>query len=319
MKALAEIARCSESGEACALATVIGTDGSAPSEPAMKMTVGPVGRSAGTIGGGRVEADVERTALAVLESGRPEIVSFTLDDDMAEEGGLICGGTVRILVERVALPAPWASQALDLRRRARRGALLARIGEAGVTRELLRGAAADRYLTSEEPRTDGDVFIEPMVTPRCLIVGAGHVGRAVARIARVADLYVAVVEDRADQARRAEEVADEVVDAGPDGLAAGFAQLEPGPDDFVVVMTRGTGLDLACARAALLSPARYVGLLASHRKAERIRAELTGEGVDAERLHAPVGLDLGATSAGEIALSVVAQLVKVRRLGRGDR
>jgi len=316
MKVLEEVARCSAAGEPCALATVVATEGSAPAEPAMKMVVGPEGRRAGTIGGGHVEAEVERRARAALETGTPEILSFTLDDDVADEGGLICGGTVRVLVERVELPATWASETLELRRRARRGALLARIRPDGVARELLRGDAADPHLGTEETSLRGDLFVEPLVTPRCLVVGAGHVGRAVARIARVADLYVAVVEDREDQAERAREVANEVVH---DGLVAGFHRLEPGPDDFVVVMTRGTGLDLACTRAGLQSPARYVGLLASRRKAERIRGELADEGVDAERLHAPVGLDLGATSAGEIALSVVAQLVKVRRLGRGDR
>jgi len=102
-------------------------------------------------------------------------------------------------------------------------------------------------------------------------------------------------------------------------LEEGLKVAAPGPSDFVVVTTRAHGLDLRCVRAALATKARYVGLLASRKKAEVIREALAKEGVDATRLHAPVGLDLAAKSAGEIAVSIVAQLIKVRRLGRGDR
>jgi xanthine dehydrogenase accessory factor len=128
---------------------------------------------------------------------------------------------------------------------------------------------------------------------------------------------VLVVEDREDQAQRA--VADEVICAP---LLEGFARLEPTPEDYVVIMTRGHGLDRDCARAALASPARYVGMLASRKKASVIKEAIAAESgiTPAElRLHAPIGLDLGAHSAGEIAVSVVAQMIKVRRMGRGDR
>ncbi len=303
--------------EHCALATVIATEGSSPSEASMRMLVVAKGRAAGTIGGGHVEASVEKKAQEVLETGRPEILSFTLDDDAAEEGGLICGGTVKILVERVQPPATWAEQAHGAAQYGRRGVLLARIGETAVEHEFLAGDEAEPYLASEEPRFESGLFVEPLVTPRCIIVGAGHVGRAVARIASVAGYRVCVVEDREDQAAKARDIADTVVTAE---LESGFAGLAAGPDDFVVVMTRGHGLDLLCVRAALRSPARYVGMLASRRKAKTIREALEKEGVDtSQRLHAPIGLDLAAKSAGEIAVSVVAQLIKVRRLGRGDR
>jgi len=310
-----EIVRRAGGAEACALATVIATEGSSPAEPAMKMLVGAQGRILGTVGGGRVEAEVESKARAVLESGRAEVVSFVLDDAMADEGGMICGGTVRILVERVVPPAAWASRAVALAESGTRAALVARIGES-VAREVLEGKSAARYLVRETPGLEGKLFIEPLLIVRCIILGAGHVGRAVARVAQVAGLHPVVVEDREDQARKAEEAAHRVVRSG---LVEGLASLRPGPDDFVVVMTRTHGLDLDCAKAALLSPARYVGMLASRRKAEAIKAALAKAGLGAERLHAPVGLDLEATSAGEIAVSIVAQLVKVRRSGRGDR
>ncbi|NJN14521.1 MAG: XdhC/CoxF family protein, partial [Planctomycetes bacterium] len=99
----------------------------------------------------------------------------------------------------------------------------------------------------------------------------------------------------------------------------GFGRLVPSADDYVVIVTRGHGLDLRCAREALASPARYVGMLGSRKKSRMVRETIEGEGGNAKWLHAPVGLDLGAISAGEIAVSVVAQLIKVRRTGRGDR
>jgi xanthine dehydrogenase accessory factor len=313
VKALVELARRAAQGEAVALATVIDTLGSSPAEPAMRMAVGAGGRLAGTVGGGRVEATVIAHAAQALASGRPEVLAFTLDDDLADEGGLLCGGTVRILVERVEPPAAWAARALELRARGRPAALLARVGDR-IVHELVEGEAAAPYVRTEEPRLEGDLFVEPLLTPRCLVAGVGHVGRAVVRVARESGLFVCAIEDREDEAARAG--ADEVIHAP---LAEGIARAAPGPMDFVVVTTRAHGLDLACVRAALASEARYVGLLASRKKAETIRAALAREGVDAERLHAPVGLDLAAKSAGEIAVSIVAQLIKVRRLGRGDR
>ena len=293
-----------------ALATVVETVGSAPAQQAMKMLVGSEGRLAGTVGGGRVEATVIETAQALIGGSKPEILEFTLDDELADEGGMICGGTVRILVDRIEGGADWARGAAELVRTGRRGALRARIGDV-VQRELLRGSAADKLVESDQARFDDGVFIEPLIRPRCLIVGAGHVGRAVGEVARAAGFAVAIVEDRQEQADRA--VADEVIFAP---LLDGFAQLEATADDFVVIMTRAHGLDRDCARAALASPARYVGMLASRKKAAAVREAL---GEEAERLHAPIGLDLGAHSAGEIAVSVVAQMIKVRRTGRGDR
>ena len=311
--AFPEVARRAAAGEAVALATVIETVGSAPAEPAMRMAVGAEGRLAGTVGGGRVEATVIERSREALRTGRAEVLSFTLDDDLADEGGLLCGGTVRILVERVDPPAAWATRAVELRARGRRAALVARIGDR-VAHEVLEGEAAAPYLKSEEPRLEGDLFVEPLLAPRCIVVGVGHVGRAVARVAQESGLLVAAVEDRPAEAARAP--GDEVICAP---LEEGLARAAPGPDDFVVVTTRAHGLDLRCVRAALATPARYVGLLASRKKAEVIRATLAREGADASRLHAPVGLDLAAKSAGEIAVSIVAQLIKVRRLGRGDR
>lgn len=295
------------------LATVVHTEGSSPGQPAMKMLVGPNGRLAGTIGGGHVEAAVEAAAKEAIQTGRPHKMSFTLDDDMAEEGGLICGGTVHILVERVEPPYDWAGQAAGCVRSGRRGVLLAHIGDR-IERELLLGADAEPWLENDSPRLEKETFVEPLFRPRCVVLGAGHVGRSVAKLAAKVGFSVTTVDDRETQAARVEE--GNVICAP---LVPGFVGLDPGPDDYVVIVTRGTGLDLACACEALGSPARYVGMLGSRKKTAKVKEALEGRGVDAKRLHAPIGLDLGATSSEEIAFSIVAQMIKVRRTGRGDR
>lgn len=313
MKTLEEMLGRLAAGAPCALATVVSTEGSSPAQPAMRMLVGPEGRVAGTVGGGRVEVEVEQGCLEALRTGKARLMSFTLDDDLADEGGLMCGGTVRILVERVDPPAGWATHAIEILRQGRRGVLLTRPGER-VERVVLSGEAAAPYLGDETPRMEGEHFVEPLFRPRCVVMGAGHVGRAVARVAAEAGFAVAVIDDREEQVRRA--AAERIVCAD---WEEGLARLEPGPDDYVVVTTRGHGTDLRSARAALRSPARYVGMLASRKKTAAISETLRREGVALERLHAPIGLDLGAVSAGEIAVSVVAQMIKVRRRGRGDR
>ena len=313
MRTLRALAERVAAGEPCALATVVATEGSSPAKSSMRMLVAAGGRVTGTVGGGHVEASVEEAAKDALASGQARILSFTLDDDMADEGGLICGGTVRILVERVEPPAPWAARAVEIIAGGTRGALLARIGDK-VERELLEGAAAGPYLEKDKARLEGELYIEPLFRPRCILLGAGHVGKAIARIAGEAGFGVAVVEDRVEQAESID--ADQIICAE---LVEGLGRLKPGPDDYVVVVTRSHGLDRRCAGAALRSPARYVGMIGSRRKSAEVKKALLKEGVEAERLHAPIGLDLGATSAGEIAVSVVAQMIKVRRMGRGDR
>lgn len=307
MKVLQECARVAGLGQECALATVVGTEGSTPGRPAMRMLSGPEGRLRGTIGGGHVEQAVLEASREALRTGTPKLLSFTLDDDQADEGGLLCGGTVHILVERVEGPADWAQAAADLMQSGGRGVVLAHIGDS-VRRETLTGEAAEPWLAREEPRLEGSCFVEPIVQPRCIVLGAGHVGAATAELAATMGFAVVVVDDRPEQAARVGSIP---MVCAP--LEEGFAGLEPTANDYVVVVTRGHGLDLRCVRAALGAGVRYVGMLGAKRKARIVREALGQEGIDAERLHSPVGLALGAQTAPEIALSIVAQMVQLRR------
>ena len=163
------------------------------------------------------------------------------------------------------------------------------------------------------------VYVEPLgLAPRLVIVGAGHVGRALATVARFAGFRVIVSDERAEFAAK-----EQVPDAH--GLFHGDAEkaLAALPVDagtFVVIASHSHELDFAAVRAALATPARYIGLIGSKRKREVLLKELKTEGFSAEdlaRLYTPVGLPIGGDSPEEIAVSIVAQLIQ-KRTGRGN-
>lgn len=161
-----------------------------------------------------------------------------------------------------------------------------------------------------------EVFVEPLTVPSCVIFGAGHLGRAIARVAAVAGFRVIVADDRATHCN-----ADRFPDA--ESCLVGtfpelFKQLTPGlgPASYCVIVTRSHRLDEDCADACLRTDARYVGMIGSRKKVATCHDELRRRGHDdasVGRLRAPVGLELGAETHGEIAVAVVAQLVQERR------
>lgn len=241
-------------GEAVALVTVVGAHGSTPQRVGARMLVYEDGRTIGTIGGGCYEQDAFGKARLALQTGRPTLAHYDLNDDFAQEQGLICGGQM-------------------------------------------------------------DVFIDPIApTPRVCIIGAGHVGFHTAHLAASVGFRVVVVDDRASFADAARFPTAERVDVAdiPDWLRSA----DIGPRDYLVIVTRGHREDLDALRAALARDTAYVGLIGSKAKIARLCARLGIEGLDASelsRLHAPIGLDLGAISPEEIAVSIVAELIAHRR------
>jgi xanthine dehydrogenase accessory factor len=178
-------------------------------------------------------------------------------------------------------------------------------------------------LTEEDTGASGllcggviEVFVEPITAPHVVLFGAGHVGRDLCRLAAEAGFRVTVVDDRASFAN-AERFPDAQQIVVGDSFEAAFASLRVPTTACCVVVTRGHSMDQACLDFALHSPARYVGLIGSRVKVRGILARLRDagrlEGVDLSRLHAPIGLDIGAETHGEIAVSILAELVAHRR------
>jgi xanthine dehydrogenase accessory factor len=164
------------------------------------------------------------------------------------------------------------------------------------------------------------VFIEPIVPPpRVFVVGAGHVAQPVSQVAKIAGFEVIVLDDRVKYASRERFPEADVVRAGP--IPALAEEFQYGDNSFVVIVTRGHKEDEEALRVFIEKETAYIGLIGSVTKLEKIRKRLERDGVSRERLerlHTPIGLDLGGSSPGEIAISIVAELLAVRyqRTGR---
>ncbi len=160
-----------------------------------------------------------------------------------------------------------------------------------------------------------EVFVEPVLPPAELyIFGAGHVAAALYRVARIAGFDVTVVDDREAYANR--ERFPEAQQVIAEDFEKAAAQLKPSESSYIVVVTRGHRDDMRVLRWAVQTPARYVGMIGSKRKTITIFKELQQEGIPAklfERVHAPVGLDIGAITPEEIAVAITAELIAKRR------
>ena len=328
--AAAEVA---SSGELAALATISRRRGSLPMASDAKMLVAVDGRRWGTVGGGCVEADVTGQALAVVKQGKPTSVTHTLNADIAGDIGLSCGGTAEFFLEPVLTSAEAVSLYLGVaeairhrvptfvytavdwsrgpRKLARVGADRLGIGEQFADESLIEPPANLATYLDEASRT----FVESIPRmPRVVIFGAGHVGVEIAKLARSVGFYVVAIDDRAEFAN-AERLpwANEVVAADFRSVLDRFVFDE---DDFVLATTRGHSFDAYIIEHTAASPARYVGMLGSKRKKAVILKALKEAGVPQaalDRVVTPIGLDIGADTPAEIGVSVVAELVKVRR------
>jgi xanthine dehydrogenase accessory factor len=321
------IADLAEAGQTFALVVVLSDSGSTPRKAGTKAIVDAGGAIHGTIGGGLLEHEARRAALRSMETGRAEVFDFRFDGKSAREGDPVCGGTVRVLIDRRAAShcAAYAAAA-EARRSRRRGVLTTRVhrlgaGAAGDVRVSVEWIPGDAAGVPETHVDSADFLIEPLIPPPLLlVVGGGHVGQALARQAVPVGFDVVVIEDRpefADAARfpgalavRCGDVADELRRFPLDG------------DTYVALVSRGHRTDAAALAACIREPAlAYVGMMGSRRKVGLLRKEFIETGVATaaqfDRVHAPIGLDIGAESPAEIAASIVAELVAVSRKSNG--
>lgn len=278
-----------------AICTIVETRGSTPQCPGATMLVRADGKTVGTLGGGCVEAEVRRRALEFIQQGHNALLDYVLDHDFGWDDGLVCGGKMKVAVMPLVAGCdldPWRV-ALEKTRRREPSAFPIDVDHEGVRQ---------RYLVHLE------------VPPTLLIAGAGHVGKAVAKLAVDLDFHVVVIDDRGDYAAslRFDPRVELVVADIPQTLRE--HPLDAGT--YVVIVTRGHQHDEQALEAVVRREAAYIGLIGSRRKSRLIFADLKALGVtDAQlaRVHTPIGLDIRAITVPEIAVSIMAQLVKVRR------
>ncbi len=312
MEVLQEALRRARTSGPQALATVVKTSGSTPRHAGAKMVVGADGSSFGTIGGGRVELEAVRAGAEVAGGAPARIVRHHLVRDLA----MCCGGSMEVLVQPVAASAEEAiSGALELATRRRPGLLVSRIDGGGMSIE--ERPTHDRRRAALE----GDRFAEPILpSDRVVLFGLGHVARALGPVLAGLGFDLVVCDD--DETGALAEVpawAQHAVDSFdlPDVERAigplGFA-------DYVIITTRDHAIDLRILEQALTHPAlselAYLGLIGSRGKIGRFHKRLVAKGVASEdrwnRLRAPIGIDIAAETPAEIAISVAAELIRLR-------
>ncbi|PLX42948.1 MAG: hypothetical protein C0608_00605 [Deltaproteobacteria bacterium] len=333
-----EISARLSGGEKLAVASIARRIGSAPRSQGTRCAILPDGSILGTIGGGLMEAKTQEAGAKALSDNNVEYLKMRLKEKELAASGMICGGSVDILV------APWGeaevpvSEGLSaLYSSGNHGALLTKwdgegnalaIGlyfngqwhsSSGLTEELEEAAKEALFNAANVVRVDDDgglfaEFIERERAP-LIVMGAGHVGRALANVATVAGFAVTVIDDRSEFAN------EENLPWAESVLCRPFegALEEAGVDEntFIVIATRGHMGDTICALDALRSDAPYVGMIGSKRKRGMVLKKMSDEGISEERItsavRTPVGLSIGAQTPEEIAVSIVAEMIQIRR------
>jgi xanthine dehydrogenase accessory factor len=295
---LTQVMDRARAGEDVALCAIVGTHGSTPQRKGAVMLVLRDGKTLGTLGGGCVEAEVRVRAGRLMEEKKDALLTFRLDQDYGWDDGLVCGGSMDVAVQVMGPEKVRLMEGLIGELKSNRTARL-------VLEVTAESDAAARY----------EIEIEP--PPRLIIAGAGHVGRALGRFASELGFGLTVIDDRVDYASEewfpgAKCIVGEIDEE--------LSRCEIDRRTYIVIVTRGHKNDGRALAAIVRSSARYIGLIGSKRKIHAILTELHTQGVPIEqlaRVHAPIGLEIGAVTPAEIAVSIAGELIAIRR-GRGD-
>ena len=340
-------------GRPCVLATVVRTKGSTPQKAGAMLLVRDDGSGLGTLGGGCVEGDIWFAAKEMLrEGGGPEFKDYYLNEDIAARDGLVCGGTMYFYLEPLRQlndflplgdeileaydggePVGLATVVNSPRRPELLGAkLLLRadgtvsgsLGVAELDEPALEAAHRIAQIGNNESISTEDgteIFVEGFTTPPTLVmVGGGHVGKATADLANNLGYRVYLVDDRPEFCNEerfpyAEQTVVTPYDQWSDHLTINV-------NSYVVVATRGHRYDDMALESAMKTRARYIGLLGSRRKTLMIYRRLMEQGITKDRIkevYAPVGLNIGALTPEEIAVSIMSEIIMVRRGGDGGQ
>jgi xanthine dehydrogenase accessory factor len=321
---LHELDRWRAAGDRVAVATVVATRRSAPRPVGSKLAVSQGGELAGSVSGGCVESEVVEAAREVLAGGEPRLVTFGISDDLALSVGLPCGGEIDVwvsepdpgLLGRLADVAREEGRAVAFTDLADGTERLVLDGDDPVADDLIRGGHS-KVVELHGRRVFADVFGPP---PRLLVYGAVDTADALCAAARGLGWHTIVADARGRFATRERlPNAHEVVVAWPDET---LAQVQPDHATAVVVLTHDDKFDIPMLVGTLTTDAYYIGALGSRRNQERRRERLLEAGVDEsalDRISGPAGLDIGAHTPAETALSMLAEIMAVRAGRDGGR
>ena len=347
---LAELNQALDAGRDCVYCSVVETRGSTPQKAGAAMLVFPDGRQVGTLGGGCVEAEVKRQALKTLSddgAGKTEVLTFNLDDNYGWDDGLICGGRMSILADPMTARAAQKLRAYygHFRKVVEAGdgcteavVVASEPGKAPIGSRYLfdaQGVLIDQLADAAPPdqvrqgltplakrpkanHQHGIAYVPVLPRVTLLIVGGGHVGQAVAKLGADVDFEVWVLDDRDAYANRTRFPTAQRHLVGDIGQQLQALQPEITPSVYALIVTRGHGHDEEALYHLAKANAGYVGMIGSKRKIKLIYEDLLARGVPQaalERVHAPLGFDIGSQTVPEIAVSIVAELIACRNRG----
>ena len=299
-------------GKECLLATIIASSGSTPRGKGAYMVIGEAGRICGTIGGGSLEYNVILQGQRQISLRKNFLYEYILTMERSAELGMICGGTCTILYQYLCQEdLPLIEKGLIISQGKEPYWLLLPVEEGKL--QILQGAAdfqGDGLVTvgtaqyyAEQFNFDGKVYI----------FGGGHLAQEVVPVLSHLGFRCVVLDDREEFAK------PELFGGAEEVLLADFKALQNvvqlTEKDYVAVMTRGHLHDADVERFVLNTPAGYIGVVGSRRKAQITRETLLGEGFSPEqldRIMTPIGLDIGSETPAEIAISIAAQFIQVR-------
>jgi xanthine dehydrogenase accessory factor len=337
-------------GRSVVLATIVHQEGAAPRKVGAKCLFVEDGPLVGTIGGGLLEARALVEAKKVLESGKPRLMRFSLRGVEVTQTDMLCGGDVDVFLEPAlsesSAYALMVRRILEILNSGDSGVLATVIDEdwwrggevpklffsmdelkwSGVGNDSLRQSDLNEWIRQaaaslrsgamvlDTPKGDVSVFFESIYSQALLyIFGGGHISRQIVPLAARVGFEVVVLDDRPEFADPSRFPEAKLVRILPFNDVVGT--LPVGGSSYLVIVTRGHLYDKTVLAQALSTNARYVGMIGSRRKRELIFSKLLEEGFtrdDLARVHSPIGLNIGAETPEEIAVSIVAELIQVR-------
>ena len=328
---LGRLAKLLGEGKRAALATVVRVRGSAYRHEGAKMLVAEDSMTTGNVSGGCLEADVREVALDVITSRKPQLRSYCAGSDeiAAWDLGVGCDGQVEVLVEVVTDVRAYERTLLDGTSPFASCVLVADPGcrlvvtAAGAEGDLVDSSFDDSVAALARSVLDGggsaihsiagrDVFIDVFTPPpQLVVVSAGDDANALVRFATAVGFRIIVVDRRAGLLTRERfPGAANLIQATPEELVERVTLDEK---DFAVVMTHNYVDDREYLRAILGTSVPYIGLLGPRQRADRILGELAAvDPVDEDRVYGPIGLDIGADGAEQIAISTISEILAIR-------
>ncbi len=320
-------------GESIVLATVVQTWGSSPRQAGAKMAFTATGAIVGSVSGGCVEGAVIEAGQETLQSGQPQLLHFGVTDETAWDVGLACGGTIEVFVQVLDTAVYTHRRHLITQNKA--GAVLTIIHGPGLGKSMVVGRdgrttgslgdelnlraiqIAQSALKSQRVQlADGvEIFVEAALpAPTLVMVGGVHIAIALTSMAQTLGYQTIVIDPRRSFGSEARfPHADAVIQAWPNKA---FEQIELTEETAVALLTHDPKIDDPALKIILDSPVFYIGALGSRTTHTKRRQRLQKSGFDEaviNRIHGPVGLDIGAKTPEEIALSIMAEIVRMQR------